>query len=105
MAVVVFVVMLVRVWAAEFLRKEQQLTNIENMNSVAISRGNAAQEATIRASHTTIKRETAKNKLQFNIFLFMYATYPTTQQMYIYIYVNIMKHIVGCTVSSSLYTF
>ena len=86
---VVVVVMIVRVWSVECVRKEQQLTNIENMNSVAISRGNAAQEATIRASHTNRKRETAKNKLQFYMFLFMYATYPTTQQMYIYTYIYI----------------
>ena len=66
MAVVVVVVMLVRVWAAEFLRKEQQLTNIENMNSVAISRENAAQGATTRTSHTNRKRETARNRLQLD---------------------------------------
>ena len=76
---VVVAVLIVRVWSVECARKEQQLIKIENMNSVAISRGNAAQEATIRASHTNRNRETPKNKLQFYMFLFMYATYPTTQ--------------------------
>ena len=66
MAVVVVVVMLVRVWAAEFLMKEAQLTNIDNMNSVAISRGNAAQGATKRTSHTQRNSETARNRLQLD---------------------------------------
>ena len=86
---VVVAVLIVRVWSVECVRKEQQLTNIENINFVAISRGNAAQEATIRASHTNRKTEAAKNKLQFYILLFMYSTYPTRQQMYIYIYIYI----------------
>ena len=63
---VVVVVMIVRVWSVECVRKEQQLTNIENMNSVAISRGNAAQEATTRTSHTNRNRETARNRLQLD---------------------------------------
>ena len=63
---VVVVVMIVRVWSVECVRKEQQLTNIENMNSVAISRGNAAQGATTRTSHTNRNRKTARNSLQLD---------------------------------------
>ena len=39
------------------------------------------------------------------VFIYVRDVPHNTTNVYIYIYVNIMKHIVGCTVSSSLYTF